>query len=669
MKKILSLTGLLTTAVVLPNFGVYSHNQVKTKEQITDILDQSNDYSYIEKTLLASENRSFQHSFFTPTGYFLEKDKEYQIKINKDAKANDLLYLTIGQYRSYQGLNDGKDVGFETVKIVGDNITITPKNSGMLYLKDYRFTNKFKILTITNDPIKVPIFIVNETNQADFFNEIMNTKSFFVEVISKHVFGTFQTQMFKNQVIPAVGVNINENILAWDQIWKYTNEAYGLNEKYSGVAKKYPQFIHIANPDDSGSSYAYTNNYYLAFHNHFNAGRDLFTRKSNNQWGLWHEIGHTYQTPQYKWSADLTEVTVNISALYAQEKTFGAIGGNVDGTSNITKVKAFLNSNDTNKDYNKQSDLFVKLTMFWQLKMAFGDNFYPTLSQLYRTDYLSVSNMQQDFVKITSKVTNRNLIPFFQKWGFNITDDTRKAVEQLPTLKNNIWENVINGTHQPIIEWQLPKYQVSTIKSEIKAKQVVAFGTTINENNFTNFFDISENKNIMWNDIRFNWMNYFMQDGKYYVQIKFVVKDEGLLSNNYLYFAQVSFDDTISLIGYAYYQRGIIGLDKENHKFYFAGSGTGLDVTQKPNVYYTITIRNQTGEVIKSVSLTGADNVANIIGKNDLLKIAYQEGYTLEIKTLIVNKNRLFDSISNTWVTNNTYYTKYQISNNHLIKI
>jgi len=139
-----------------------------------------------------------------------------------------------------------------------------------------------------------------------------------------------------------------------------------------------------------------------------------------------------------------------------------------------------------------------------------------------------------------------------------------------------------------------------------------------------------------------------MQDGKYYVQIKFVVKDEGLLSNNYLYFAQVSFDDTISLIGYAYYQRGIIGLDKENHKFYFAGSGTGLDVTQKPNVYYTITIRNQTGEVIKSVSLTGADNVANIIGKNDLLKIAYQEGYTLEIKTLIVNKNRLFDSISNT---------------------
>jgi len=39
------------------------------------------------------------------------------------------------------------------------------------------------------------------------------------------------------------------------------------------------------------------------------------------------------------------------------------------------------------------------------------------------------------------------------------------------------------------------------------------------------------------------------------------------------------------------------------------------------------------------------------------------------MKTLIVNKNRLFDSISNTWVTNNTYYPKYQISNNHLIKI
>jgi len=47
--------------------------------------------------------------------------------------------------------------------------------------------------------------------------------------------------------------------------------------------------------------------------------------------------------------------------------------------------------------------------------MAFGDNFYPTLSQFYRTNHLGVSDKQQDFVQITSKLVNRNLLPFFEK--------------------------------------------------------------------------------------------------------------------------------------------------------------------------------------------------------------------------------------------------------------
>lgn len=667
MKKLLSLVGLVGIPMLaVPNVIAYSQNQVKINEQVNNNLDQINDTNYIEKTILASENRPFQHSYLTPTGYFLEKDKEYLIRINKNVKSTDLLYLSIGQYGVYKNLNDGKDSGFETYQIIGDNLIITPKISGMLYLKDYRFTNSVAILSITNnEPIKVPTFIVDETNQTEFFNQVLTTKSFFVEIVSKHIFGTFQTEMFKSQVINVVGININDTVLAWDQIWKYSNEVYGLNEKYSGVAKKYQQFIQISNPD-SGPGYASSTNYRITFQNKTNAGRDLFTKKPNNQWGLWHEIGHSYQTPQYNWT-NLTEVTVNISALYVQKFIAGT--NNVDSASNIKIVKAFLDSNDVNKDFNTLQDLFAKLTMFWQLQMAFGDNFYPTISQLYRTDYLIVPNMQQDFVKITSKVANRNLIPFFEKWGFSITDDTKKAIEQLPSLKNNIWENVINGTHQSLVEWQVPKYQLSILKYEIKQKKTIDFGTIINETNLSDNFDILNNKNILKNQISFDWMNFYFKDNKYYVPMKITVKDDDLLSNNYLYFVQVSFEDTISLIGYAYYQRGIIGLDKENHKFYFTGSRIGLDVTQKPNTYYTIIIKNQNGTIVKQIALTGADNVDNIIKQNDLLNISYQEGYTLEIKTLITNKNRLFSPVSNTWVTNNTYDTEYQISNNKLIKV
>jgi len=218
--SMLALTGGTSTAVIPPIAGFVqsSNNDDAVRINGYENLDQINDPIYIENQILSRENRSFQHSYLTPTGYFLEKGKEYTVEINKDAQVNDLLYLSIGQYGTYQGLNDGKNVDFETKQIIGNQVVITPKNSGMLYLKDYRFTNEVKILKISNDPIKVPTFIVDQTNQVDFFKEIATTKSFFVEVISKHVFGTFQTQMFKSQVVPATGVNINETISAWDKV-------------------------------------------------------------------------------------------------------------------------------------------------------------------------------------------------------------------------------------------------------------------------------------------------------------------------------------------------------------------------------------------------------------------------------------------------------------------
>ncbi|MDQ7983128.1 MAG: M60 family metallopeptidase [Spiroplasma sp.] len=638
--------------------------QAKNNLQISDGLDQFNDINEIEKIILRNENRSFQHSFLTPTGYFLEKGKEYLIKINKKAKFVNLLYISIGQFGVYENLNNDQSVEFETQQIIGETLNIAPKISGMLYLKDYRFTNAVKILSISkNDPIKVPTFIVGETNQETFFNEIKATNSFFVEIISQHVFGTFQTEMFKNQIINSSSVNINNTILVWDQIWKYSNETYGLNEGYSGVAKKYQQFIHISNPD-TGPGYASANNYRVTFQNKTDAGKNLFVRKITDQWGLWHEIGHTYQTPQYNWS-NLTEVTVNISALYVQKQIANI--NNLDNENNIKKVKDFF-AND--KDFNDEGDLFVKLTMFWQLQLAFGDYFYPTLSQFYRTNHLGIVDKQQDFVKITSKIANRNLIPFFDKWGVTMTNDTKKAIEQLPSLKKNIWENIVNGTHQPVIEWQLPKYQLSTLKYEITSKKTINFATKITETNLNDFFDISKNTNILANEISFGWINYYLKENNYYVPTKILVKDNDLLSNTYIYFVPVSFVNSLQFIGYSNYQRGIVGLDQKNKRFFFTGSEIGLDASQnKEKEYYQIIIKNQKKEVVKKIIFKADDNFNNIIFVNNLLDIPYQESYTIEIENLLKNKTRLFNVEKNTWESNDKKNSKYLIKNDTLIAV
>lgn len=58
---------------------------LENDNQIESNWNQIDDINVIEKVITESENRSFHHSFLIPTGYFLEKDKEYLIHINKSA--------------------------------------------------------------------------------------------------------------------------------------------------------------------------------------------------------------------------------------------------------------------------------------------------------------------------------------------------------------------------------------------------------------------------------------------------------------------------------------------------------------------------------------------------------------------------------------------------------
>ncbi|MBE4703810.1 hypothetical protein HER12_000043 [Spiroplasma platyhelix PALS-1] len=307
--------------------------------------------------------------------------------------------------------------------------------------------------------------------------------------------------------------------------------------------------------------------------------------------------------------------------------------------------------------------------MFWQLQMAFGDNFYPTLSQFYRTN-LSISNMQQDFIKITSKITNRNLTPFYQKWGIKINDDTKKTIEQLPSLEKNIWENIINGTKEPVVELELPEYQLSTLKYEITSKKAVNFGTKIDDTNINEFLDISENNNILADKIQLNWMNYYIKENQYYIQTNIIVKDDNLLSNSYIYFIPVSFEDTISFIGYAYYQRGLIGLNQATKTILFRGTGTLIDASQnKETEYYDITIKNQNREIVKNITLKAGDNFNNVLNANKLWEIPYEEGFIIEVNTHLSNKARIFNSEKNTWVSNNKKYSEYVISNDKLVVV
>ncbi|PRT12757.1 S-layer protein, partial [Bacillus toyonensis] len=149
---------------------------------------------------------------------------------------------------------------------------------------------------------------------------------------------------------------------------------------------------------------------------------------------------------------NMTEVQNNIYSL-SVEKAFNQ-------PSNLEKSgiypKAFQYLEQANKNYDEISDVFVKLVMLWQLQLAYGEDFYPKLHQLYRdmpsgelpqTD----ENKKQLFMISASKVAKQNLIPFFEKWGLRPNNDTIQKVAALgyPLLTAEIWKGTDSNPIKP----------------------------------------------------------------------------------------------------------------------------------------------------------------------------------------------------------------------------
>jgi hypothetical protein len=579
------------------------------------------------------ENRSARHSDIQSTGLFLKKGQSVKIKCSG---AEGKLKAFIGQYGAYSYLNDGKSLALNGHDLkTGVNTVVDQETEGMLYIKNLSENEKATVEIEGGQ--EVPLFVLGKTTSKEWRSMLETMADApFVEIVGKHVFGTFQY----NTAYPILKNRSVDDLLEyWDKIFLIESHTYGLDLRANGVAHKYPDRIHITNPDE-GPGYASATEYRVTFQNSTGAGKDILTDTADKpQWGVWHEIGHTFQTPDYKWDG-MGEVTVNIASS-AVEKVLGF----PNSASYDEDLKKYIDSEDKNKDFNVdvvKLGSFPPLTMFLQLAQAYGDNFYPHLSQKYRLlnsdpDFKkpeTVDQKMQLFMVEASETAQCDLTPFFEKWGMHPNDDTKKQMRQWRSLTKPIWDNFYQGTK--IIDSELAPYTLPTadIKSTEEIPPVLIGETKLRDlekgqvgSYLTNLKNLDSEEPVLLDSYKVYYNN--ISDEKK-AQLHINLTNSTKTVNQITVPLNARYGDSLEIISQYDTSNGILTIHPEEKTLSFVGNTNKIlhhNYTGKK--YLEVSIYDKEHRKVSSISCNGEDSTAKV--KKLLNGYHYKNGDIIDV--------------------------------------
>ncbi|MED3180032.1 putative mucin/carbohydrate-binding domain-containing protein [Bacillus thuringiensis] len=407
--------------------------------------------------------RRMSFSPYEPTGIYVKPGEEVVIQV----EGTQQIKAYIGTY-SYEK-EEPKQFNLNP----GEN-KISSSNGGLLYFYNYHNTAEV-VAKVKKGGTPNPLFILGKHTTKDWKRMLAeNPDPYAIEMKGENSLLTMHPETVAEhlkQEDPAALLKKH------DEIINIEHKISGLSKDGAGVANQGKHSIHFVE-DWYTDDYMYAT-YYRTAYSKGNLESVLNLEElTNDGWGPWHEVGHQHQQDTWLWDG-LGEVTVNIYSL-AVQTTFGH-KTRLEQEGRYEAAFAYLGKPDAQEKMNE----FEKLVMFWQLHLAYGDQFYPNLHQMYRLLHdtelpKSDEEKKQMFIYMTSKVAGQNLIPFFDKWGLIANDATREKIEKLnlPKLEKEIW---LSTDSNPIREKQTELYEVPYGEPNNEKIQNVVIGTTYDE--------------------------------------------------------------------------------------------------------------------------------------------------------------------------------------------
>ncbi|KAB7679648.1 putative mucin/carbohydrate-binding domain-containing protein [Bacillus sp. B1-WWTP-T-0.5-Post-4] len=553
--------------------------------------------------------RRMSFSPYEPTGIYVKSGEEVVIQV----EGTQQIKAYIGTY-SYEK-EEPKQFNLNP----GEN-KISSSNGGLLYFYNYHNTAEV-VAKVKKGGTPNPLFILGKHTTKDWKRMLAeNPDPYAIEMKGENSLLTMHPETVAEhlkQEDPAALLKKH------DEIINIEHKISGLSKDGAGVANQGKHSIHFVE-DWYTDDYMYAT-YYRTAYSKGNLESVLNLEElTNDGWGPWHEVGHQHQQDTWLWDG-LGEVTVNIYSL-AVQTTFGH-KTRLEQEGRYEAAFAYLGKPDAQEKMNE----FEKLVMFWQLHLAYGDQFYPNLHQMYRLLHdtelpKSDEEKKQMFIYMTSKVAGQNLIPFFDKWGLIANDATREKIEKLdlPKLEKEIW---LSTDSNPIREKQTELYEVPYGEPNNEKIQNVVIGTT---------YDEEKAKELVQNlGEGVKTTGVIMQDkpevGEKTVKVEII--DEKGNRNLIPVVVNVGYGDSLLVYGLNYTREGdlksTVTLHHGTKKFSATNTKNLIHDYFKDEKYFEFTLYDTEGREKKNVAVKGLENT-EVLAK-ELNGLAFEYGDVVKV--------------------------------------
>jgi len=166
---------------------------------------------------------------------------------------------------------------------------------------------------------------------------------------------------------------------------------------------------------------------------------DLERLSTKGDWGMFHEMGHNHQQPDWTFQGTV-EVTCNLFSLYLMETLCKkGVGHEAMSSASIAKhIEAFRKGGSRFEDWKQKP--FTALIAYQELRLAFGWESFKKVFAVYR-DLPEAERPKSDAEKRDqwlvrmSRAVGKDLGPFFASWSIPTSERARDAVADLPAWR------------------------------------------------------------------------------------------------------------------------------------------------------------------------------------------------------------------------------------------